>query len=775
MDFVELEAVEGLRWSWNSWPKTKGEAASLVIPLSIMHTPLMEIADLPVLSYEPLICKGCSAVLNPYARVDYQTRLWVCPFCYLKNPFPGSYAGISENNLPAELFPTYSTVEYRLNRARPNWRSGHFPSPSSSLSSSLYAGGEAGSRGAGPTFVFVLDTAMAEDEFQVLKKEILHVVAQLPDSCLVGLVTFSSMVHVHDVSDADCSRAVVFHGERDLSPHQIQQFLGTPHLQHRKFSNKASSQTFNFLLPISECEFSFTAAVEELTPAPPPAPGYRSGRSTGVAISVATGLIEASSPSAGSRIMVFLSGPTTLGPGMVVGANLGQSIRTHRDLLKDRAPHYKKSCDFYRRLAQRLCDASIVLDAFACSLDQVGTAELRSAVESSGGWMVLAEAFASDQFKKCLQHIFQQDDHGHLKMNFDATIDIVATKEVKICGALGPCVSLLKKNSSVSDMEVGFGGSSSWKLGTLTSKTCLAFFFEVEGEQKSQAGPVFFIQFITRYRHGDGIIRLRVTTAARRWAESSRSPEIAGSFDQEAAAAVMARLAVDKIERGDHTDEVIRWLDRMLVRFAAKYGDYVKEDPTSFRLSSNFSLYPQFMYYFRRSQFIDVFNSSPDETAFFRLMLNREGVVGSLIMIQPTLFRYSFDGPPVPVLLDVSSISSDSILLFDSFFYVVIHYGSQIAQWRKLGYHKDPNHENLKKLLEAPVQDAEALLNDRIPVPKLINCDQHGSQARFLLAKLNPSVTHDTLHASNTSEVILTDDVSLQVFIDHLQKLAVGF
>ncbi|CAN6441095.1 unnamed protein product [Victoria cruziana] len=731
MDFVELEAVEGLRWSWNSWPKTKGEATSLVIPLSIMHTPLMEIPDLPVLSYDPLICKRCSAVLNPYARVDYQTRLWVCPFCCQKNPFPGSYAGVSENNLPAELFPTYSTVEYRLNRVRPNWKSGHFASSSSSLSSSLYTGGEANSRGSGPTFVFVLDTAMAEDEFQVLKKEILHVVAQLPDSCLVGLVSFASMVHVHDVSDADCSRSVVFHGERDLSPKQIQQFLGTPHLQHRKFSNKASAQTFGLLLPISECEFSFTAAVEELAPAPPPVPGHRSLRSTGVAISVAIELVEASCPSVGSRIMVFLSGPATLGPGMVVGENLSQSIRTHRDLLQDRAPYYKKFCDFYRRLAQRLCDASIVLDVFACSVDQVGTAELRSAIESSGGWMVIAEAFASDQFKRCLQHIFQQDDHGHFKMNFNATIDIVTTKEVKICRALGPCVSLFKKNSSVSDLEVGYGGTSSWKLGTLTSKTCLAFFFQVE--------------------------------------------EIAGSFDQEAAAAIMARLAVNKIERGDHADEVIRWLDRTLVRFAAKFGDYVKEDPASFRLSSNFSLYPQFMYYFRRSQFIDVFNSSPDETAFFRLMLNREGVVGSLIMIQPTLFRYSFDGPPVPVLLDVSSVSPDTILLFDSFFYVVIHYGSQIAQWRKLGYHRDPNHENLKKLLEAPVQDAEALLNDRIPVPKLIKCDQHGSQARFLLAKLNPSVTHDTLHASNTSEVILTDDVSLQVFIDHLQKLAVGF
>ena len=130
------------------------------------------------------------------------------------------------------------------------------------------------------------------------------------------------------------------------------------------------------------------------------------------------------------------------------------------------------------------------------------------------------------------------------------------------------------------------------------------------------------------------------------------SPEIAAGFDQEAAATVMGRLAIDRAER-HYVRDVIRWLDDNLIRFASQFGDYIQEDPTSFRLSSNFSLYPQLMYYLRRSQFINVFNSSPDETAFFRLMLNCEGVAGSVIMIQPTLFQYSFDGPPIPVLLDI--------------------------------------------------------------------------------------------------------------------------
>lgn len=46
------------------------------------------------------------------------------------------------------------------------------------------------------------------------------------------------------------------------------------------------------------------------------------------------------------------------------------------------------------------------------------------------------------------------------------------------------------------------------------------------------------------------------------------------------------------------------------------------------------------------------------------------------------------------------------------------------------------------------------------------------NQARFLLAKLNPSATYNT-STPMSSEVIMTDDVSLQVFTEHLKRLAV--
>lgn len=154
----------------------------------------------------------------------------------------------------------------------------------------------------------------------------------------------------------------------------------------------------------------------------------------------------------------------------------------------------------------------------------------------------------------------------------------------------------------------------------------------------------------------------------------------------------------------------------------------------------------------------------------------RQDLTQSLIMIQPILYAYSFSGPPEPVLLDSSSILADRILLMDTFFQILIYHGETIAQWRKSGYQDMPEYENFRHLLQAPVDDAQEILHSRFPMPRYIDTEHGGSQARFLLSKVNPSQTHNNMYAwgQESGAPILTDDVSLQVFMDHLKKLAVS-
>lgn len=50
--------------------------------------------------------------------------------------------------------------------------------------------------------------------------------------------------------------------------------------------------------------------------------------------------------------------------------------------------------------------------------------------------------------------------------------------------------------------------------------------------------------------------------------------------------------------------DIMRWLDRSLIRLCAKFAQYTKDKPESFRLATEFSMYPQYMFHLRRSQFL---------------------------------------------------------------------------------------------------------------------------------------------------------------------------
>jgi hypothetical protein len=58
-----------------------------------------------------------------------------------------------------------------------------------------------------------------------------------------------------------------------------------------------------------------------------------------------------------------------------------------------------------------------------------------------------------------------------------------------------------------------------------------------------------------------------------------------------------------------------------------------------------------------------------------------ENVMDGTTMIQPLLESYSFNGQPVPVLLDTSSLLPDRILLMDDFFHVLIYHGQVLSNY----------------------------------------------------------------------------------------------
>jgi hypothetical protein len=148
-------------------PSSRIEATRIVVPISALYTPLKAREDLPPVLYEPVTCKPpCRAILNPYCQIDVRGKLWICPFCLARNAFPPHYKDISNTNLPTELLPKYTTIEYTLSRPA------QIP----------------------PIFLYAVDTCLDDEDLTALKAAIVQSLPLIPQNALVGLITFGTMV-----------------------------------------------------------------------------------------------------------------------------------------------------------------------------------------------------------------------------------------------------------------------------------------------------------------------------------------------------------------------------------------------------------------------------------------------------------------------------------------------------------------------------------------------------------------------------------------------------
>jgi len=72
------EELDGISFSWNTWPTTRIEASRTVVPIGAIYTPLKtRPADLPPVEYPPVVCK-CKAILNPFCGIDIASKTWTC-------------------------------------------------------------------------------------------------------------------------------------------------------------------------------------------------------------------------------------------------------------------------------------------------------------------------------------------------------------------------------------------------------------------------------------------------------------------------------------------------------------------------------------------------------------------------------------------------------------------------------------------------------------------------------------------------------------------------
>lgn len=117
-----------------------------------------------------------------------------------------------------------------------------------------------------------------------------------------------------------------------------------------------------------------------------------------------------------------------------------------------------------------------------------------------------------------------------------------------------------------------------------------------------------------------------------------------------------------------------------------RFGEYNHKEEKSFKICEEVNLIPQFFYFLRKSTFILMFAVSLDEHFYIKTVFMKENITNCLTMIQPSLTAYTLDSEyPEAAPCELGSLKNDCIVLFDSFFNVVIWHGKDIADWREQG------------------------------------------------------------------------------------------
>ncbi len=186
-----------------------------------------------------------------------------------------------------------------------------------------------------------MDTCQDEDNLQALKvsspppPSLSHYLCSLPvqeslqlslslipPTALVGLVTYGKMVQLHELGCDGFAKSYVFRGTKEVTTKQLQEQLGLGGGAGGRPQAPAAAQpgqpsppvagNNSFLQPLQNIDMNLTDLIGDIQQDPWPVPQEtRPYRSTGVALSLAISLLEATFPNAGARIMLFVGGACT--------------------------------------------------------------------------------------------------------------------------------------------------------------------------------------------------------------------------------------------------------------------------------------------------------------------------------------------------------------------------------------------------------------------------------------------------------------------------------
>lgn len=488
-------------------------------------------------------------------------------------------------------------------------------------------------------------------------------------------------------------------------------------------------------------------------------------------------------------------------------------------------------------------------DIYTGSLDQVGVYEMKHLAQAGSGNIALADSFASQQFKLQFEKNMSEllTNKVRAKLAITASRGVKIMKAVGHGTELQSSYQSEKytdyHHEKISDLVTKFDSSlkkrnftNQWSLGNISEHDAIAFYFEVEtASSASRLNATtgvkdVYIQFQTQYWDVETKKTiLRVTTikkettlsvlAANQVKLSSghfkllntkslimKEKAFVEGFDHLAWMVLFTRLLISKIDTTigfESFEEVVNDVDSALIRMMKFFGGADVSSKSSdnpldsvdliYSINGNFKDLPSYSYNLRRNpQLARIFNSSPDETASYHHLFVAADIPTSCVMISPVLYKV-VEGELKAVLLDVTSLNEGpGYYVLDSVFNVIIYHQFSSPQ-AKLALHNSNNEdflygdtrnsEELKLVLELVNTE---LLAGRSVCSKIVLTQSGHSQARFLMARLNPVTDHEETKTESsswwwmlgrkpTNDMLMTDDVSVGKYYDELLERVKNF
>lgn len=721
METEQPNQYNPIRFSWNSIPTSKSSLDTTGIPFGCVYTPLKELrSQEQILNYQPCLCPNCKGIINPFSTIDPQSKTWICPLCKQRAPLPLNYTKTDQNNVPAELSPENTTVEYLIEE-------NENPVP--------------------PVYFFVVDVCCTEKQHQQLKNLLLQTLACIPNNALVGFISFGTIISVHEVYFEETPHISIFNGTKVYTAEELKKFL--------KINPISTGIPNRFIAPLKDAEQMLNTIIDQLDPDPYPIPkGNRVKRCTGAAIHMAVGIIEATFPKTGGHVIVFSGGPITHGPGAMAELERIKNVRQLSDISKSKLT--EESLKFFTELGNRANSSNISVNYIAASFEETGFHEVEPLVTATGGFHTIGEGWADADLIETVVRYFQREAPYS---GSEAIVTINGSSHLNVTGMIGCGIANPPVNNFFSiNNKVGLSGTDQWRIVGLRRGTSLGIFLDSKGGVN---GEKCFIQLLCRYRYFvTGKTHLRVTTAAVSF-DDNLSSQLTG-FDQEAGISLLGRLAMFKI-RSETVRKVIDEVDSSIVEFYKKYAPGANFNKNTIGI-------PQLIFYLRRLKVFTSQNTTPDLTASIRCTFNILDPNDSALLLVPILRRYCLGKEVEEMPLSQDSLDPQWILVLTCFSRVVVCCGRDVASWRNQNIHEQPGHEDLKLILEKSQADAKNFADLRFPAPQFIVCDQDSSLSRYLLTAVNPPPLQ--LEAKKSANSLDTDSGDYGSFVDRLRQLS---